>query len=115
MTADHGAQLSPSVTGAFQISPRQLEADLNRRFDDGDDVPATLRVRTSQVYMNLQELRDGGYTLDDVARFIDEYTEGQAAPNPNSVAPADRDVRVMQAAFPTQDLYHLPCLPEARR
>jgi hypothetical protein len=114
MTADHGAQLSPSVTGAFQISPQQLEADLNHQFDDGDNVPATLKVRTSQVYMNLNELRDGGYTLDDVARYINDYTEQEAAPNPNSIPAGERDVRVMQAAFPTEDLYHLPCLPEAR-
>ena len=114
LTADHGAQLNPNETGAFQIPPQGLEADLNARFDDGDDIPATLKVRTSQVYMNLDELSDGGYTLDDVARYIDAYTKEQAAQDPSSVPPNERDDRVMAAAFPTRDLRHLPCLPEAR-
>jgi Type I phosphodiesterase / nucleotide pyrophosphatase len=114
LTADHGAQLNPNETGAFQIPPQGLEADLNARFDDGDNVPATLKVRTSQVYMNLDELKDGGYTLDDVARFIDDYTKEQAAQDPSTVPVDERNDRVMSAAFPTTDLTRLPCLPEAR-
>jgi hypothetical protein len=114
MTADHGAQLGYSDTGAFQIPPLGLQADLNARFDDGDNVPAVLKVRTSQVYMNLDELKDGGYTLDDVARFINDYTEQQAAQDPSTVPADQKDDRVFQTAFPTTDLYHLPCLKEAQ-
>ena len=114
LTADHGAQLDYSETGAFPIPPQGLEADLNARFDDGDDAPAVLRVRTSQVYMNLDEMKDGGYTLDDVARYINDYTKEEAAQDPSTVPASERNDRVIAAAFPSESLSHLPCLPEAR-
>jgi hypothetical protein len=114
LTADHGAQLDYSETGAFPIPPQGLEADLNARFDDGDDAPAVLRVRTSQVYMNLDEMKDGGYTLDDVARYINDYTKEEAAQDPSTVPVSERNDRVIAAAFPSESLSHLPCLPEAR-
>jgi hypothetical protein len=115
LTADHGAQFDTSHTGAFPIAPQGLEADLNERFDDGDDdEPAVLRVRTSQVYMNLDELRDVRGTLDDVARFINGYTKAQAAQDPSSVPAGQRDDPVMAAAFPAEVLEGLSCLPEAR-
>jgi hypothetical protein len=114
LTADHGAQLDYSETGAFPIPPQGLEADLNARFDDGDEAPAVLRVRTSQVYMNLDEMKDGGYTLDDVARYINDYTKEEAAQDPSTVPASERNDRVIAAAFPSESLSHLPCLPEAR-
>ncbi len=114
LTADHGAQLGYSETGAFPIPPQGLEADLNARFDDGDDAPAVLRVRTSQVYMNLDEMKDGGYTLDDVARYINDYTKEEAAQDPSTVPASERNDRVIAAAFPSESLPRLPCLPEAR-
>jgi hypothetical protein len=114
LTADHGAQLDYSETGAFPIPPQGLEADLNARFDDGDDAPAVLRVRTSQVYMNLDEMKDGGYALDDVARYINDYTKEEAAQDPSTVPASERNDRVIAAAFPSESLSHLPCLPEAR-
>ena len=114
LTADHGAQLDYSETGAFPIPPQGLEADLNARFDDGDDAPAVLRVRTSQVYMNLDEMKDGGYTLDDVARYINDYTTEEAAQDPSTVPASERRDRVIAAAFPSESLSRLPCLPEAR-
>jgi hypothetical protein len=114
LTADHGAQLDYAETGAFPIPPQGLEADLNARFDDGDDAPAVLRVRTSQVYMNLDEMKDGGYTLDDVARYINDYTKEEAAQDPSTVPVSERNDRVIAAAFPSESIPHLPCLPEAR-
>ncbi len=114
LTADHGAQLDYAETGAFPIPPQGLEADLNARFDDGDDAPAVLRVRTSQVSMNLDEMKDGGYTLDDVARYINDYTKEEAAQDPSTVPASERNDRVIAAAFPSESIPHLPCLPEAR-
>lgn len=115
LTADHGAQLDTTVTGAFQIVPQMLQSDLDAQFDDGDNVPAVLKVRTTQVFMNMAELEDGGYTLDDVARFINDYTKGQAAQDPSSVPATSQNDRVIAAAFPAASLERLPCLPEARK
>ncbi len=111
LTADHGAQLDYSETGAFPIPPQGLEADLNARFDDGDDAPAVLRVRTSQVYMNLDEMKDGGYTLDDVARYINDYTKEEAAQDPSTVPASERNDRVIAAAFPSESLSAPPVPP----
>ncbi|MEX2274847.1 MAG: alkaline phosphatase family protein [Actinomycetota bacterium] len=111
ITADHGHQLDPSETGAFAVAPGALEADLNAEYEDGDDMPAVLRVRTSQVYFHREELEDIGVTLDEAAEFIAGYTKEQAAPDP-SVIPADeRNDRVFDAAFPSDVFAHdLPCL-----
>ncbi|MGQ0670416.1 MAG: alkaline phosphatase family protein [Actinomycetota bacterium] len=110
VTADHGHQFDPAVSGAFQVTPRELSDDLTARFDDADGVPVVTLVRTSQIFLNEAELQGNGYTLDDVARFVLDYTKGQAAEVPK----AERDDTVFSAAFPTSILEGLECLPEAR-
>lgn len=110
VTADHGHQYDPAVSGAFQVTPRELWDDLTARFDDADGVPIVTLVRTSQIFLNEAELERNGYTPDDVARFVLDYTKGQAAEVPE----AERDDTVFSAAFPTSVLEGLKCLPEAR-
>jgi type I phosphodiesterase/nucleotide pyrophosphatase len=113
VTADHGHQFDPSVSGAFQVTPSSLEADLNAEFDDGDGAPAVQRVRTSQVYMDADEMKDAGATLDEVSRFIVNYTKAQASNDPSSLPASAQDDRVFSAAFPSEILGELQCLPEA--
>ena len=112
LTADHGAQYDPKVSGAFQVTPGQLEGDLADAFaaKSGDVVQA---VRTSMVYVNEDVMRANGYTLDDIATFILHYTKAQATPD-GAPPPADGSDRVFSAAFPNSILPQLPCLPEAR-
>jgi hypothetical protein len=113
VTADHGHQFDPAVTGAFQISPGRLEDDLNAEFDDGDSTPAVLKVRTSQIYMNARELEDMSVSMDDAARFVLDYTKGQSSDG--KVDPGETNDRLFSAVFPSSVLSELSCLPETLR
>jgi hypothetical protein len=108
VTADHGHQFDTGVSGGFGVPPRELQADLTAAFDgDGDPREAIELVRTSQVYLDLAELRENGHDVEDVARFVLRYTKGQVQPG---LPPDQADDRVFAAAIPTADLAALPCL-----
>jgi hypothetical protein len=59
-------------------------------------------------------MEQSGYTLEQISRFVLEYTKAQGAPDPSTLAEADRDDRVFAAAFPISLLSRLKCLDEAR-
>jgi hypothetical protein len=114
LTADHGHQFDPAVSGAFQISPAGLLSDLQAQFDDGDGTSIFMGVRTSQTFLNMQELEKSGYTVEDISDFILHYTKGQATANPSSLSAAEQSEEVFAAVFPTSVFDHpLPCLPES--
>jgi hypothetical protein len=114
VTADHGAQFDPKVSGAFQVTPGQLQADLEAAFPSSTDRSVFQAVRTSQIYVNEDDLRASGYTFDQIAQFVLGYTKAQGATDPSTV-PADQgDDRVFSMALPIDELPDLPCLPEAR-
>jgi hypothetical protein len=116
VTADHGAMPLPAVSGGYQISTAPIEAGINQRFDtDGDDVPVVDLVQPTQVFLNVDELEQNGFTVGDVARYVMTLTEAQTAGPGQSVDPATADDRVFQAAFPSALMTELPCLPEARQ
>jgi hypothetical protein len=114
LTADHGAQFDPKVSGAFQVTPGALEDDLRSAFPTKGPGDVIQAVRTSMVYVNEGAMRDSGYTLNQIATFILHYTKGQATPDPSTLPAAERDDRVFSAAFPNSILPRLRCLPEAR-
>jgi hypothetical protein len=114
ITADHGSTPSPAVTGAFQISAGLLHDSIQERFDtDGDDVQVLQTVKQTEMFIDEQELRQNGATLEDVAQFVmavrqrDVSIEGLPMPAPNQ--------RVFRAAFPSELLASLPCLPPGLR
>ncbi len=114
LTADHGAMPDPAVSGGFQINTPPIQAGINERFDtDGDDTPVVDLVQPSQVFLNVEELEENGFTVGDVARYVMTLTQAQTiAPN-QSVDPATANDTVFQAAFPSALMQDLPCLPEA--
>ncbi len=114
LTADHGAQFDPKVSGAFQVTPNELEADMLDAFPSKTPDPVIQAVRTSMIYVNQDALRRSGYTLDDIATFVLHYTEAQAVSDPSMLPESERHDRVFAAAFPNRILPHLKCLPEAR-
>jgi hypothetical protein len=114
LTADHGAQFDPKVSGAFQVTPGQLEGDLRTAFPSKGPGDVIQAVRTSMVYVNEGAMRESGYTLNQIATFVLHYTKGQATPEGSSIEDAERDDRVFAAAFPNAVLPRLRCLPEAR-
>jgi arylsulfatase A-like enzyme len=115
LTADHGAQFDPTVSGAFQVTPGQLESDLLQAFPSATDEPVIQAVRTSQIFLNDDAMRASGYTDQQIAQFILDYTEGQGASGgPESLPETERDRPVFASAIPTAMLSNLSCLPEAR-
>jgi Type I phosphodiesterase / nucleotide pyrophosphatase len=115
LTADHGAQFDPKVSGAFQVTPTHLQDDLLAAFPSKTEDPVIQAVRTSQIYLNDDAMRASGYTTQQIAQYVLDYTEGQGATNgPSSVPEAERNEPVFSSAIPTSMLANLKCLPEAR-
>ena len=116
VTADHGAQFDPEVSGAFQVTPGQLQSDLLAAFpSELSGTPVIQAVRTSQIFLNEDAMSASGYTTQQVAQFVLDYTKGQGAPGGSSGVPeAERDEKVFAAAIPSSMLDDLKCLPEAR-
>ncbi len=115
LTADHGSLPDPEVTGAFQIAGEVLASGINETFDtDGDQTRIVELVQPTQIFVNEAELRQNGYTLDEVSEWILGRTKADTAP-PDAVVPAaEAGDPVFEAAFPSSLMAELPCLPEAR-
>jgi hypothetical protein len=116
VTADHGAQFDPNVSGAFQVSPAGLLSDIQDRFDtDGDGTSVVTAVRPSQTFLNLPELKQNGQTVEEIADFMLHYTKAQAAPASVAVPVDQQNDPVFAAVFPSSVFQHpLSCLPEAQ-
>ncbi|MGH2576747.1 MAG: hypothetical protein ACRDG9_03195, partial [Actinomycetota bacterium] len=114
LTADHGTQRDPAVSGAFMIDVNKIDSLIRKAFDDDDDVPLVEKVRATEIWLNTQELANNGFTLDDVSQFIVRMTQQQTFKNRNTPVPGHEDDAVFSAAFPSSMLFRLPCLPEAR-
>ena len=115
LTADHGTQRDPAVSGAFMIDIGKLKALVQEAFDaDGDDVPLIEKVRPTEIWLDIAELTHNGFTLDEVSRFIQGLTEAQTYKRGTTLVPGHEDDTVFAAAFPSTLLSRLPCLPEAR-
>jgi type I phosphodiesterase/nucleotide pyrophosphatase len=114
LTADHGAQFDPDVSGAFQVTPGQLEQDLEAAFPSAVQRSVFQAVRTSQIYVNEDEMQASGYTFEQIATFVLDYTKEQGAQDPSTVPADERGDKVFAAAFPIDILSRLECLPEAR-
>jgi hypothetical protein len=114
LTADHGHQFDPAVSGAFQMTVGQVARYVEGRFGESSDDPVVERVRPTQLWLDEEALSERGVTLDDVAAAILET-------RPEDLVDADVDVSawpdepVFAAAFPTSILDELPCLPGAGR
>ncbi len=115
LTADHGTQHDPAVSGAFMIDVDKLSSLIEKAFDeDGDKVPVVEKVRASEIWLNTAELEANGFTLEDVSKFIDSLTEQETFKNIHTPAPGHGDDTVFATAFPSSIMSRLPCLPEAR-
>jgi len=115
LTADHGSIPDPKVSGAFQISATPIAAGINQTFDlDGDATHIVELIQPTQIFLNVDELRQNGYTVAQVAEWVMGLTKAQTA-QPGVSVPADQaNDLVFQAAFPSSIMRTLPCLPEAR-
>lgn len=111
LTSDHGATPDPDLTGAFVINPSEMQSDLKEAFDgDGDDRPAIVDFRVTQIWVDAEELAEHGHTIKDVARFVANYTTSQNVSDPSALPADEQDDRLFEAAFPGAVLENLPCL-----
>jgi Type I phosphodiesterase / nucleotide pyrophosphatase len=108
LTADHGMQRDPKVTGAYPIDIDDLEAAVDSTF--GDHV--VIKARPTQMWLDEDELSANGFTLDEVSAFLRSLTEADTvgAIQPD---PGHEDDKVFDAVFPSSLLDHLSCLPGA--
>ena len=113
LTADHGSIPDPDVSGAFAIPSSPIVTGINTTFDtDGDDTRIVELVQPTQIFVNEAELRQNGFTLEDLAAWVMGLTKGDVS---TAALPADvADDPIFQAAFPSSIMSSLPCLPEAR-
>jgi hypothetical protein len=113
LTADHGANRDPAVTGAFQIDINELQRRVDAAFDDGDSVPLVQDARPTQMWLDPRELADAGATPAEVAAFLSSLTKGDVpAANERPVPPGEAGAPAFAAAFPSSILSRLPCLPD---
>jgi hypothetical protein len=108
ITADHGHQFDPEVSGAFRISIATTQALLEERFDDEDDVKLIDKVKPTQIWLDEAELERNGHSLLEVSDALLSLTQQETAASPELVK--DGDARVLDAAFPTELLEALPCV-----
>lgn len=115
LTADHGSMISPRVSGGVQLSSTPIVAGINRTFDhDGDDENIVELVQPTQMFIDVPELEQHGYTLSQVAEYILGLTRGETTGAGLYVPPEHRNDPVFQSVFPSAMMRDLPCLPEAR-
>jgi hypothetical protein len=114
LTADHGHTPDPSTTGATVISPTRIAAAIDARFDrDGDDAHVVRFVQPTNVHLNLDELADNGASVVDVAAHLLEVTKADVAAPQYPVPPEKLEQPAFLAAYPSEMLGALPCLPRS--
>jgi predicted AlkP superfamily pyrophosphatase or phosphodiesterase len=115
LTADHGTQRDPSVSGAFLIDIGRLTQDIADTFDDdGDSVPLIQKVRPTEIWLDDRELKDNGFSLMQVSQYLMNLTQADTIKAGTTPAPGNEDDRVFSAALPSSMLSRLPCLPQPR-
>jgi hypothetical protein len=103
LTADHGQEPLAETTGGWRINTPELERDLTVRFGDVVD-----GVTTFEVDLDVQRLENSDASLEDVSRFIYNYTIGDNVPTGapgGDLVPDNRlDERLYAGAFTTDFL-----------
>ena len=114
LTADHGHTPDPTVTDATVISPILVADAIQARFDhDGDDVRIVEFTQPTHVFIDRDELREQGATLEEVAAYLLTLTKGQLQ-SPDFPAPLGvEEEPAFLAAYPSAMLEDLPCVQDA--
>jgi hypothetical protein len=110
LTADHGMQRDPEVTGAFLIDIERLSAAVESAFGGTEFRPVIIKARPTQMWLDEQLLEREGYTVEQVAEFIAGLTQSEVA-GATGTQPGEADAPAFQAVFPTSTIERLPCLP----
>jgi hypothetical protein len=115
LTADHGHTPDPEISGAFRISAKVFNALIQGTFDrDGDDTPVVLTAKPTYLFIDREELADNGFTMEQMSEFILDLRKEDVTFPDVELTPKEAKEKVMAAAFPSDLMKDLPCLPEAR-
>ncbi|MGZ8582564.1 MAG: alkaline phosphatase family protein [Actinomycetota bacterium] len=114
LTADHGMQRDPTAIGAFLIDIERLGAAVESAFGGTQARPVILKARPTQMWLDEKLLEREGYTVEQVAEFIQGLTQADVATTAGT-QPGKADDQAFQAVFPTSTIEQLPCLPESMR
>jgi len=76
--------------------------------------PALSAEELTQIFIDRDELRQNGHTLEEISEWILGLTKAETAQPGVTIPAGQADDLVFQAAFPSKIMGHLPCLPEAR-
>jgi hypothetical protein len=115
ITADHAAMPNPIDSGGFEISTGAVQQAIEAKFDtNGDDVPIVDNVQPGSIFLNEDEVKANGTTIDDIARFTQTLTQAQTSGGGVTPNPGQENDQVFSAVFPSSILPTLPCLPEAK-
>jgi predicted AlkP superfamily pyrophosphatase or phosphodiesterase len=111
LTGDHGATPSLEASGGFEISTPRVEDLLQERFDpDGDGVRVIEHASHTQMFVNLQEMREHGHSLTEISRAVMGLTKAATASATAAVPAKEAGEAVFEAAYPSSLLDDLPCL-----
>ena len=110
LTADHGMQRDPAATGAFLIDIERLSAAVEGAFGGTQARPIILKARPTQMWLDEKLLQRKGYTVEQVAEFIQGLTQTDVA-GATGTQSGEADDQVFQSVFPTSTIERLPCLP----
>ena len=113
LTADHGHQYDPAISGALPIGITALTGFIEDRFSAPGGPDVVRRARPTQIWMDEQALADAGFTDADVAAALAAATREEMSGGADF--PGDPNARAFTAAFPTSELEGLACLPAAAR
>lgn len=112
LTADHGHQVDPAISGALPIGITALTGFIEDRFAEQGGTPVVRRARPTQIWMDRHALTDAGHTVEEVAAALAAATRAELSGG--AEFPGDPSALAFSAAFPTSDLDGLGCLPASR-
>jgi hypothetical protein len=116
ITSDHAAMPDPSVSGGFEISTGAVQQAIEAKFDtNGDNVAIVDNVQPGSIFLNDDEVKANGTTVDDIARYAQTLTQAQTSGGGVLPNPGQENDPVFAAVFPSSMLPDLPCLPEANK
>jgi hypothetical protein len=112
LTADHGTQRDPNVTGAYLPGVDEITAVLNAKFGT-PSTPAVDELRPTEVWLNHNVLAQNNFTVADVATYMNSLTKADVPAPSTTIPPGHGGDPAFLAVFPSAVMSQLGCLPEA--
>ncbi len=111
LTADHGHTPDPNVSGGTVISPPAVADAIQAEFDtDGDDTRIVEFTQPTQVFVDLDEMRQNGTTLEEISAYLLTVTKEQVDGGQYPVTPEVAEEPAFLAVYPSSMIDDLPCL-----